>query len=190
MENSKGTEHGGRTWIRGRVEALNRKADTLQIGKDSISIRDVPKHERNLVSVGDIITAWFEKSKYYATHITNHSMDAFRNQIGRIPIGGKMKKTPDDFKKLISDLEPFCGHEIVNAMSETDRREIRGIMESALDQSIALLNITASYEDTKKEVADLAEMVLETAAIITIVIDGNTSQIFKRLLPKETEEKK
>jgi hypothetical protein len=188
--NQQGTDHGGRHWVNGVVDTLNRKTDTIQIGKDTYSIRDVPKHLRSLVSIGDRVTLWFDTTNhYYATSMSNHTMEADKFKNGKsIPVGGgNTKKTVEDYRTLIKDTEPFYGE---MELSDSEKREVRSIYEGAIDQSIKLFDITATYDDTKKDIVDLVDSILEAAAVMTIVIDCNSSQILKRGLPKEPEEKK
>jgi hypothetical protein len=188
MDIQKGNEHGGRFWISGVVDSYNRKGEIIYIGKTPISLKDVPKEQKGLLSVGDSVICYFDgKNNYYATSMKNNSLrHEFDKGKKSTPseVRTITKKSPEDFQTLIKELEPFFG-QVFEKMSDSDRRELKETMISSLDQAIKLLDITATFEETKKDIADLAESVLEVAAVITVVIDGNTTQILKNNLPKE-----
>lgn len=186
---------------RGLVESVNRKLDNVVINKQTYALKLVPYCEKQFIEVGDSISLELNRNGA-VTHVRNNSYrgcsvalvkTGFEKAINMLPrrFGMKAEKTPEEYRKVIAELVPFYGQEVLDNLSTGAKIDLCNTMMGAVEQSIRLLTITATYDDTKKDIAELAEKVLETAAVITLIIDGNTNQHLKSGLPKvEKAEKK
>jgi len=185
---------------RGVVESFDRKSDMLVVNKLTYAMRLVPYMEKNSILRGDSVTIELNKNGA-AIHVTNNSYrqgcyfpkkTGFERAIDMLPRRYKMKaeKTPKEYQEVIAELVPFFGQEVIDNLSSGAKSDLCNVMSNAVEQSIRLLGITATYDDTKKDIAELAEKVLETSAVITLIIDGNSNQYLKKALPQKAEKEK
>ena len=146
--------------------------DTIKVDTTHVSLRDIKP--KPIIHVGDKVKVTFiAGNRYYA------------KSIDIIGVEMKAHKSVEDYLTLIKEVEPFFGQELVDKLSESDRNILMNTMQISIQDAIRLYNITATYEDTKKDLDEIAGKVLELSAAMLIVIDANTNQILKRNLPKK-----
>ena len=185
---------------RGVVDSFDRKTDMLVVNKSTYALRLVPYMEKNSILRGDSVT--IELNKYGAAiHVTNNSYrggcylpkkTGFERAIDMLPRRYKMKaeKTPKEYQEVIAELVPFFGQEVIDNLSSEAKDKLCDTMVNSIEQAIRLLSITATYDDTKKDIAELAEKVIETAVVITTIVDGNSNQYLKKAVPVKAEKEK
>jgi len=164
------------TELSGTVTSI--KGDILGVGITQVSLRDVKN--KPPVKIGDTVEVHFTLGRYYA---------AWYRVIK--PKEKKMKsaKTVEEYITSIAEMQPFLGQEFTDRLSDDDKIVLQNVMRESVGNSIRLYNITATYDDTRKDLVEIAEKVLELAFTLTVVIDTNTTQILKKNLPPEETEK-
>ena len=182
-----GYEKGGRHWVRGKV--VSRTVDEVVVEKDHYSVRNIPWKQKDGLCIGDDITLYFDtKSKYLATSMMNHSLKYIREPTKEKEV--KEVKIEKTFENIIEEFAPYMGQEILDKLSANERKELRNLLDSSMEHAIRIVNITATYEDTKREPEAIADDIIKLALGITVALDGHTTQIIKRNLKVEPKEEK
>lgn len=139
-------------WIEGKVTRVNPQYGTIWVYETCINLRDIPQKIKDSIDAGTFVRITFGESQYYAKNVE---------------IKG-VKMEPQEPKIDVSKLTP------------EEKREIRGIMERCLVVATSIYDITATYDDTKKDMDKISESIIETTVALTIAIDGLTTQIIKK----------
>ena len=157
--------------IEGEITWCNLQQDTIVLDGRSYGLADVHKHEKKSLRRGDVVILSFRgQGRYYVSNV-------------KVKVKG-MKK--NEIVELI-ETAPFFG-EVLSVMSEEDKRDLLAMYLHSQDIAVRLYGITATYDDTKKDDAETAVKILETAAAITVITDVNTLQLLKKntnKLPKK-----
>lgn len=170
--------------------------DTINVSGQNFSIKNLPKDLQKSIKQGDWVTVYYEeKNQFFAKNIIIRSVNQkYKNGKETKPEKPedwmKPKKTVDEYVALIKDMEPFIPQEMLDVLSDEDRTYLLEMMKGSVGDAIKLYDITATFEDTKKDIEEIASVVLEVAFCMTVILDTNTKQILKRNLPVEKEEKK
>lgn len=174
----KGTDSEG-SWIKGPITSINLNFGHLYIEGEQIGLRDIPKHTKNNLRVGQRVIVYFNAvNRFYAKSIKELE-----------PMEVKKSKNPEEYVTLIKEMEPFVGQEIINSLDEGERSDLLGMLNESMRNAVEIYGISATYEDTKKDTSDISLGIIESAVALTIVLDCNTKQILKKHLPADKPEK-
>lgn len=160
-------------WTTGYIKTYSRDFEVITVNDHVYNIRNVPRVKKKDIKIGDLVFLTYKKGNQY-------------NVLDLTKRGETMvKKKTEEFIELIENLEPFVGGTMMESLSNEDREYLLQLYTKSIDQAIAIFDITATFDDTKKKTEDLAQSILEGAFAITIIVDGNTKQVLKKHLPKE-----
>ena len=150
------------SWISGAITSMAPHWNYLYIGNERVGTKNINKYTKNKLYVGCNITAYFPKNDRYNANC--------------IVLEEPMKK---DIKDLIKEVEPIIGQELLNSLSPAEKDEIKELLIESLRNTVKIYGITATFEDTKKDMSDITKTIVEGAVALTIIVDGNTKQILK-----------
>jgi phage terminase small subunit len=187
----------GHGWMEGEIAFIS-TFETMNVSGTTFGIRNLKKDLRKTFKVGDTVTVYFnDKSPFYATNVIVRGSKAEKEILLEIPeipettesktseIKMKPKKTAEEYISLIKDMEPFVPQEVLSKLKEGEKSELLDIFKGSVATAVNLYDITATYDDTKKDIEEIAATVLELAFCMTVIIDTNTKQMLKKNLPKE-----
>ena len=155
--------------VKGKVTFVNNATHMIRVDDEVVRTNDVPKKTLEKIIVGTFIEATFPKNSQYARSVV-------------ITEEVTMDK---DFETAIREMEPFVS--FIHTLSESEQTEIRVLYRNSVRDAISLYAVTATYDDTKKDTAEVVKNILETAWSMTICIDTNSKQILKTHLPELPE---
>ena len=75
-------------------------------------------------------------------------------------------------------LKPYFNTE---GLTEEQKKELKKDFTNNLEVAARIFAVTASYEETKQDIAESTLKVAEVAAALTIIVDANTTKILKEL---------
>lgn len=153
--------------------------ETINVSGQTFGIRNLPKDLRKEIKMGCTVTVYFnERAPFYATNVIVRGIKQLKE------LTMKPKKTVEEYTSLIKDMEPFVPQEVLDKLKEGEKSELLEIFKGSVAAAVNLYDITATYDDTKKDIEEIAATVLEVAFCMTVIIDTNTKQMLKKNLPK------
>jgi hypothetical protein len=164
---------GKGTSLEGRITKIDIPTFCIHLDTEMFGIRNLTPKERSSLRVGDYISLKFPNvNAYQAEGVEVLQRAKTRGDIMKV-------KTIEERLKEVKEIEPFFGQELVDSLSTAERTTLRELMNANVETATRLYGIKATFDDTKKDITDIAEEILEISAILTAVVDSNTSQIIK-----------
>jgi hypothetical protein len=146
--------------------------DRIKVSDHYIGTRDIPKDVKSRLKIGvEVVVRFPDNNGYYAKEI-------------EIKDGSEeVKAEKTDFEELIREMEPHIPQGVIDRLSEADKQDILDLMKSCLSEAVKLYDISATFDDTKKEISEIISSIMPVALTLAIIIDANTKQILKKNLP-------
>ena len=147
--------------------------DRIKVSDHYIGTRDIPKDVKSRLKIGvEVVVRFPENNGYYAKEI-------------EIKDGSEEVKAEKlDFGSLIREMEPHIPQKVIDKLSEADKQDLLDLTKSCLSEAVKLYDISATFDDTKKEMSDIIASVMPVALTMAIILDTNTKQILKKNLEK------
>ena len=130
------------------------KSETAKIGLTSFSFREIPKKNRKFKE-GDKVRVEFP----YNNHYYAQSIEVIKSE-------------EEEMEKDITINQ--------EGLDEKKREILRQMMIENTKAAVELYHITATYDDTKKDLVAITKTVMDIATAITIHIDSQTTQYIKK----------
>ena len=145
--------------MRGKIDFVNRVGQTITVGYDYFSYSKIPVNKRNF-KVGDIVILTIESpNKYYLTDIELETPDKKEDK--------QMKA--DELKKLKEEYEKS-----MSKMTDGQKEVLHKNYLVAINAVTEVYKVSATYDDSKKDIEDVVELLSDAALILSIEIDKKT----------------
>lgn len=151
--------------------------DRIRVSDHYVGIRDIPRGVKNALKVGtEVVVRFPDHSGYYAKEIDI-------KEEGVTPV--------EDISELIKKATPTIPQQILTNLSQDEANEFFEEVKVGMDLAAKLYDISATFDDTKKDLSDMMEKVIPAGISAAVLIDNNTKQILKKSLERnEKTEKK
>jgi hypothetical protein len=163
-------------WIEGVIRLYDPKHETIVIGENpgkTISLKDLPKEQKDKIQVGKWVTFFFKKGETYFARTAS----VLHTRIA-LP---EVKMTVEDLLKE----EPFYGEEIHAKLNDDEKERILRTYNHNTEVAARIFAVSATYEESKQDMDKIIATIREIAAQLTVIADNSSHQILKSKMPKE-----